>query len=169
MIAFDGTANKGRLGANAILAVSMAVARATAASQRVPLYRYLGGASASVLPVPMMNILNGGAHADNSVDVQEFMVAPYGAPSFAEALRMGAEVFHTLKKVLKKKGYSTSVGDEGGFAPNLKSNDEALEVILEAIGQAGYRAGVDIGLALDPAASEFFDSNKDEVHLQEVG
>jgi len=160
MIALDGTANKGRLGANAILAVSMAVARATAASQRVPLYRYLGGASASVLPVPMMNILNGGAHADNSVDVQEFMVAPYGTPSFAEALRMGAEVFHTLKKVLKKKGYSTSVGDEGGFAPNLKSNDEALEVILEAISQAGYRAGENIGLALDPAASEFFDSKK---------
>jgi len=160
MIALDGTANKGRLGANAILAVSMAVARATAASQRFPLYRYLGGASASVLPVPMMNILNGGAHADNSVDVQEFMVVPYGAPSFAEALRMGAEVFHTLKKVLKKKGYSTAVGDEGGFAPNLKSNDEALEVILEAIGQAGYRPGVDIGLALDPAASEFFDSKK---------
>jgi enolase len=160
MIALDGTANKGNLGANAILAVSMAVARAAAASQRIPLYRYLGGASASVLPVPMMNILNGGAHADNSVDIQEFMVAPYGAPSFAEALRMGAEVFHTLKKVLKKKGYSTSVGDEGGFAPNLKSNDEALEVILEAIGQAGYRPGVDIGLALDPAASEFFDSKK---------
>jgi len=160
MIALDGTANKGNLGANAILAVSMAVARATAASQRIPLYRYLGGASASLLPVPMMNILNGGAHADNSVDVQEFMVVPYGAPSFAEALRMGAEVFHTLKKVLKKKGYSTSVGDEGGFAPNLKSNDEALEVILEAIGQAGYLPGVDIGLALDPAASEFFDSKK---------
>jgi enolase len=160
MIVLDGTANKGRLGANAILAVSMAVARAAAASQRIPLYRYLGGGSASVLPVPMMNILNGGAHADNSVDVQEFMVAPYGAPSFAEALRMGAEVFHTLKNVLKKKGHSTAVGDEGGFAPNLKSNDEALEVILEAIGQAGYRAGVDIGLALDPAASEFFDSNK---------
>ena len=160
MIALDGTANKGRLGANAILAVSMAVARAEAASQRIPLYRYLGGSSASVLPVPMMNILNGGSHADNSVDVQEFMVAPYGAPSFAEALRMGAEVFHTLKKVLKKKGYSTAVGDEGGFAPNLKSNDEALEVILEAISQSGYRAGVDIGLALDPAASEFFDSKK---------
>jgi len=160
MIALDGTANKGRLGANAILAVSMAVARAEAASQRLPLYRYLGGSSASVLPVPMMNILNGGSHADNSVDVQEFMVAPYGAPSFAEALRMGAEVFHTLKKVLKKKGYSTAVGDEGGFAPNLKSNDEALEVILEAISQSGYRAGVDIGLALDPAASEFFDSKK---------
>jgi enolase len=160
MIDLDGTPNKGKLGANAILAVSMAVARATALSQRKPLYRYLGGDSASLLPVPMMNILNGGAHADNSVDVQEFMIAPYGAKNFAEALRMGAEVFHTLRGVLKKKGYSTGVGDEGGFAPNLKSNEEALEVILEAIGQAGYRAGVDVGLALDPAASEFYDSAK---------
>jgi enolase 1/2/3 len=160
MIKLDGTPNKGRLGANAILAVSMATARAAAASQRTPLYRYLGGVSASVLPVPMMNILNGGAHADNSVDVQEFMIAPYGAPSFAEALRMGAEVFHTLKAVLKKKGYSTAVGDEGGFAPNLKSNGEAVEVILEAINQAGYHAGTDIGLALDPASSEFYDAQK---------
>jgi enolase len=160
MIDLDGTPNKGKLGANAILAVSMAVARAAAQSQRKPLYRYLGGDSASLLPVPMMNILNGGAHADNSVDLQEFMIAPYGAPNFAEALRMGAEVFHTLKGVLKKKGYSTAVGDEGGFAPNLKSNEEALEVILEAIGQAGYRAGKDIGLALDPAASEFYDPAK---------
>jgi enolase len=160
MIKIDNTKNKGRLGANAILAVSMAVARAAAQSQKTPLYRYLGGVSASVLPVPMMNILNGGAHADNSVDFQEFMVAPYGAPSFAEALRMGAEVFHTLKGVLKKKGYSTAVGDEGGFAPNLKSNEEAIEVILEAITQAGYKAGKDIGLALDPAASEFYDSQK---------
>jgi enolase len=143
-----------------MLAVSMAVARAAAESYETPLYRYLGGVSASVLPVPMMNILNGGAHADNSVDVQEFMVAPYGAPCFAEAFRMGAEVFHSLKAVLKKKGYSTAVGDEGGFAPNLKSNDEALEVILEAITKAGYKPGVDIGLALDPAASEFFDSAK---------
>jgi enolase len=158
MIALDGTPNKGRLGANALLAVSMAVARAAAESHDTPLYRYLGGVSASVLPVPMMNILNGGAHADNSVDVQEFMVAPYGAPCFAEAFRMGAEVFHSLKAVLKKKGYSTAVGDEGGFAPNLKSNDEALEVILEAITKAGYKPGVDIGLALDPAASEFFDA-----------
>jgi len=138
----------------------MAVARATSLSQRKPLYRYLGGDSASLLPVPMMNILNGGAHADNSVDVQEFMIAPYGAKNFAEALRMGAEVFHTLRGVLKKKGYSTGVGDEGGFAPNLKSNEEALEVILEAIRQAGYREGQDIGLALDPAASEFYDSKK---------
>ncbi|MGD0626673.1 MAG: phosphopyruvate hydratase [Thermodesulfobacteriota bacterium] len=160
MIDLDGTPNKGKLGANAILGVSMAVARAAALSQRKPLYRYLGGASVSLLPVPMMNILNGGAHADNSVDLQEFMIAPYGATKFAEALRMGAEVFHTLKSVLKKKGYSTAVGDEGGFAPNLKSNEEALEVILEAIGQAGYRAGKDIGLALDPAGSEFYDQGK---------
>ena len=160
MIKLDGTKNKGRLGANAILAVSMAVARAAAQSQMTPLYRYLGGVSASVLPVPMMNILNGGAHSDNSVDFQEFMVAPYGAACFSEALRMGAEVFHTLKGVLKKKGYSTAVGDEGGFAPNLKSNVEAIEVILEAIGLAGYKAGKDIGLALDPAASEFYDSQK---------
>jgi len=160
MIDLDGTPNKGKLGANAILAVSMAVARAAAISQKKPLYRYLGGDSACLLPVPMMNILNGGAHADNSVDLQEFMIAPYGAKNFAEALRMGAEVFHTLRGVLKKNGYSTGVGDEGGFAPNLKSNEEALEVILEAIGQAGYRAGKDIGLALDPAASEFYDSKK---------
>jgi enolase len=160
MIDLDGTPNKGRLGANAILAVSMAVARAAAASLGVPLYRYLGGVSACVLPVPMMNILNGGAHADNSVDFQEFMIVPFGAPSFAQALRMGAEVFHTLKGVLKKKKYSTAVGDEGGFAPNLKSNEEALEVILEAITQAGYKPGKDIGLALDPAASEFYDSDK---------
>jgi enolase len=160
MIKLDGTPNKGRLGANAILAVSMAVARAAAASQKLPLYRYLGGASASLLPVPMMNILNGGAHADNSVDPQEFMIAPYGAARFSEALRMGAEVFHTLKSVLKKKGYSTSVGDEGGFAPNLKSNEEALEVILEAIAQAGYKVGTDIALALDPASSEFYDASK---------
>ncbi len=160
MIALDGTTNKGRLGANALLAVSMAVARAGAQSQDAPLYRYLGGVSASILPVPMMNILNGGAHADNSVDPQEFMVAPYGAANFADALRMGAEVFHNLKAVLKKRGYSTAVGDEGGFAPNLKSNDEALEVILEAINKAGYKSGVDIGLALDPAASEFYDADK---------
>jgi enolase len=160
MIALDGTANKGRLGANAILAVSMAIARAAAASQNTPVYRYLGGISASVLPVPLLNILNGGAHADNSVDVQEFMVAPHGAASFREALRMGVEVFHALRAVLKKRGYSTAVGDEGGFAPNLKSNDEALEVILEAITQAGYGAGKDIGLALDPAASEFFDASR---------
>ena len=160
MIQLDGTPNKGRLGANAILAVSMAAARAAAISKKTPLYRFLGGDSACLLPVPMMNILNGGVHADNSVDFQEFMIAPFGADNFADALRMGAEVFHTLKNVLKRKGYSTSVGDEGGFAPNLKSNDEAPETILEAITQAGYRPGSDIALALDPAASEFFDSNK---------
>ncbi|MBN1547336.1 MAG: phosphopyruvate hydratase [Syntrophaceae bacterium] len=160
MIDLDGTANKGRLGANAILAVSMAVARAAAQSKKTSLYRYLGGVAASILPVPMMNILNGGAHADNSVDIQEFMIVPCGAQTFAESLRMGAEVFHNLKNVLKKKGYSTAVGDEGGFAPNLKSNDEALDVILEAISQAGYRPGTDVCLALDPASSEFFDTKK---------
>ena len=160
MIELDGTPNKARLGANAILAVSMAAARAAATSQRAPLYRYLGGVGACVLPVPMMNILNGGAHADNSVDVQEFMIAPYGAAKFSEALRMGVEVFHTLKKVLKKKGYSTAVGDEGGFAPNLKSNDEALELVLEAIAQAGYKPGEQVGIALDPASSEFFVDGK---------
>jgi enolase len=160
MMSLDGTSNKARLGANAILAVSMAVARAAAASQQTPLYRYLGGAGACLLPVPMMNILNGGAHADNSVDPQEFMIAPYGAERFSDALRWGAEVFHTLKGVLKKRGYSTSVGDEGGFAPNLKSNDEALEVVLEAITQAGYKPGDEIGIALDPAASEFYDRAK---------
>jgi enolase len=148
------------LGANAILAVSMATARAAASYLQIPLYRYLGGVSACILPVPMMNILNGGAHADNSVDPQEFMIAPHGAETFAEALRMGAEVFHTLKGVLKKKGYTTSVGDEGGFAPNLKSNEEAIEVILEAIEKAGYKAGEQISMALDPAASEFFDKEK---------
>jgi enolase len=158
MIELDGTPNKAKLGANAILAVSMASARAAAQSQMTPLYRYLGGVSANLLPVPLMNILNGGAHADNSVDPQEFMITPYGAISFAEALRMGAEVFHTLKGVLKKRGYSTSVGDEGGFAPNLKSNEEALEAVLEAITKAGYKPGAQIGIALDPAASEFYDS-----------
>src|SRR6202051_2951046 len=156
MIALDATENKGRLGANAILAVSMAVARAAAEAHQAPLYRYLGGVGARLLPVPMMNILNGGAHADNSVDPQEFMIVPYGADRFSEALRWGAEVFHTLKGVLKKRGYSTSVGDEGGFAPNLKSNDEALEVVLEAITLAGYAPGDQIGIALDPAASEFY-------------
>jgi enolase len=160
MLELDGTPNKGRLGANAILAVSMATARAAAVSRRLPLYRYLGGAGSCVLPVPMMNILNGGAHADNSVDVQEFMIAPYGAARFSEALRMGAEVFHTLKGVLKKCGYSTAVGDEGGFAPNLKSNEEALNVILEAITKAGYKPGEQIGICLDPASSEFFDKEK---------
>jgi enolase len=160
MIRLDGSPNKGKLGANAILAVSMAVARAAAVSQKTPLYRYLAGGSATLLPVPLMNILNGGAHADNSVDFQEFMIAPYGAKKFAEALRMGSEIFHTLKSVLKKKGYTTAVGDEGGFAPSLKSNGEALELILEAITLAGYRPGGDVGLALDPAASEFYDVGK---------
>jgi len=160
MIALDGTPNKGRLGANAILAVSMATARAAAVAQRTPLYRYLGGAGANTLPVPMMNIINGGAHADNSVDVQEFMIAPYGAPSFSEALRMGVEVFHTLKKVLGKKGYSTAVGDEGGFAPMLKSNEEAIESVLEAIAQAGYKPGENVGICLDPASSEYFKDGK---------
>jgi enolase len=162
MIELDGTDTKARLGANAILAVSMATARAAAESQMTPLYRYLGGISARILPVPMMNILNGGAHADNSVDPQEFMIVPWGASKFSEALRMGAEVFHTLKGVLKKRGYSTSVGDEGGFAPNLKSNDEALEAVLEAITKAGYKPGADISIALDPAASEFYDSAKEK-------
>jgi enolase len=160
MIALDGTHNKGRLGANAILAVSLAVARAAAQSQQTPLYRYLGGVNACLLPVPLMNIINGGAHADNSVDPQEFMIAPFGASTFAEAIRMGCEVFHTLKGVLKMRGYSTAVGDEGGFAPNLKSNEEALEVILEAISKSGYEPGRQIGLALDPASSEFYDPDK---------
>ena len=160
MIELDGTPNKARLGANAILAVSLATSRAAAMSRRIPLYRYLGGVAACLLPVPMMNILNGGAHADNSVDLQEFMIAPYGAPQFSEALRMGVEVFHTLKNVLKKKGYSTAVGDEGGFAPNLKSNDEALELVLEAITLAAYKPGEQIGIALDPASSEFFVDGK---------
>ena len=160
MIELDGTPNKGRLGANAILAVSMAAARAAAKSHGTPLYRYLGGAGACILPVPEMNIINGGAHADNSVDIQEFMIAPFGATKFSEALRMGVEVFHTLKKVLHKKGYSTAVGDEGGFAPNLKSNEEAIESVLEAISQAGYKPGEQIGIFLDPAASEFFQDGK---------
>ena len=160
LIKLDSTANKGKLGANAILAVSMAAARAAANSQGTPLYRYLGGVGASVLPVPMMNIINGGAHADNSVDLQEFMIAPFGAEKFSEALRMGVEVFHTLKGVLKKKGYSTAVGDEGGFAPMLKSNEEAIESVIEAIGKAGYKAGEQVGICLDPAASEFFEDGK---------
>ena len=160
MIELDGTENKGRLGANAILAVSMASARASAASFDMPLYRYLGGAGANTLPTPMMNILNGGAHADNNVDFQEFMVMPVGAPSFSEALRWGVEVFHTLKGVLKKRGYNTAVGDEGGFAPSVKSNVEAIEVVLEAISKAGYKPGEEIAIALDPAASEFYQDGK---------
>ncbi len=157
LIELDGTENKSKLGANALLAVSLATARAAASYTDVPLYRYLGGPNARLLPVPMMNILNGGAHADNNVDFQEFMIMPVGAESFTEALRMGAEIFHALKSVLKKRGYATGVGDEGGFAPNLKSNDEAIETILEAIKAAGYTAGREIMLALDPAASEFYD------------
>jgi enolase len=161
MIETDGTPNKAKLGANAILAISMAAARAAAAASRQPLYKYLAGYSSDpsgkTLPVPMMNILNGGAHADNSVDLQEFMAMPVGAKSFSEALRMGVEVFHRLKSVLHKRGYSTAVGDEGGFAPNLKSNEEAIEVVLEAITAAGYKPGEQVAIALDPAASEFFD------------
>jgi len=160
MIELDGTPNKGRLGANAILAVSMAAARASAAAFGQPLYRYLGGAGANTLPVPMMNILNGGAHADNNVDFQEFMVMPVGAKSFSEALRWGVEVFHTLKGVLKKRSYNTAVGDEGGFAPSVKSNVEAIDVVLEAIQQAGYKPGEQIAIALDPAASELYKDGK---------
>src|ERR1017187_10490834 len=160
MIELDGTPNKGRLGANAGLSVSMAAARASANACGLPLYRYLGGAAANTLPLPMMNILNGGAHADNNVDFQEFMVMPVGAPSFSEALRWGVEVFHTLKGVLKKRGYNTAVGDEGGFAPSVKSNVEAIEVVLEAIQQAGYKPGEEIAIALDPAASEFYQDGK---------
>ena len=160
MIELDGTSNKGKLGANAILGVSLATARAAADYSGLPLYRYIGGVNAKVLPVPMMNILNGGQHADNNVDIQEFMIMPVGAGSFAEALRMGAETFQALKAVLKSKGLSTSVGDEGGFAPNLDSNAEALDVIMAAIKKAGYKAGKDICLALDPASSEFYDKTK---------
>ena len=158
MIELDGTANKGKLGANAILGVSLAAAKAAADSAGLSLYRYLGGAGANILPVPMMNILNGGKHSDNNVDFQEFMIMPIGAKSFPQALQMGVEVFHTLKAVLAKKGYATAVGDEGGFAPMLKTNEEALEVIMDAIKKAGYRPGNDIAIALDPAASEMFDS-----------
>lgn len=160
LIELDGTDNKSNLGANAILGVSIAVAKAAANALGMPLYRYIGGTNAKILPVPMMNIINGGKHADNNVDFQEFMIMPVGAPKFSEALRMGAEVFHNLKSVLKKRGYNTAVGDEGGFAPNLKSNDEAIEVILEAIDLAGYKPRKDIAIALDPAASEFYDDSK---------
>ncbi|HXK92052.1 MAG: phosphopyruvate hydratase [Candidatus Omnitrophica bacterium] len=167
MIELDGTPNKSQLGANAILGVSMAVARAAAQAAGLPLYAYLGGPGAVRLPVPMMNILNGGKHADNSVDLQEFMVMPIGAPTFAEALRYGAETFHALKKILSQKGYATSVGDEGGFAPNLKSNDEACEVIVEAIQAAGYKPGKDVAIALDPAASSFYENGI--YHLSKSG
>ncbi len=166
MIDLDGTENKGRLGANSILSVSMAVARAAAAEREMPLYRYLGGVSSTLLPVPLMNVLNGGAHADNNLDIQEFMIVPAGAPSFREALRMGAETFHSLKKVLKSKGLNTSVGDEGGFAPSLGSNEEAMEVLMQAIEAAGYRPGEDIFIAIDAAASEFFDNGLYELKAE---
>ena len=160
MIELDGTENKSRLGANAILGVSMAAAKAVANFKKLPLYKYLGGEKADTLPVPMMNILNGGAHADNNVDLQEFMIMPKGAKNFSEALRMGSEIFHTLKKILKQRGLSTAVGDEGGFAPDLKSNQEAIEVILQAIEEAGYKSGKDIFIALDPASSSFYENGK---------
>ena len=160
MIALDGTENKSRLGANAILGVSMASAKAVANYKKIPLYKYLGGEKANILPVPMMNIMNGGAHADNNVDLQEFMVMPKGAKTFSEGLRMGSEIFQNLKKILKSRKLSTAVGDEGGFAPDLKSNEEAIEVILEAIDKAGYKAGKDIFIALDPAASSFYENGK---------
>ena len=160
MIELDGTENKGKLGANAILGVSLACAKAAAEAHGLPLYRYIGGTNAKEMPVPMMNIINGGSHADNTVDFQEFMIMPAGAPSFREALRIGAEVFHALKAVLKAKGYSTAVGDEGGFAPDLKSNEEALQVIMTAIDKAGYKAGQDVFIAMDPASSEFYKDGK---------
>lgn len=160
MIGLDGTPNKGKLGANAILGVSLAVAKASALVHGLPLYRYLGGVNAKILPVPMMNILNGGKHADNNVDFQEFMIMPINALTFGDALRMGAEIFHTLKSVLHKKGYNTAVGDEGGFAPNLKSNEEAIELILEAVEKAHYKIGEQVYIALDPASSEFYDKTK---------
>ncbi len=165
LIKLDGSENKGNLGANAILGVSLAVAQAAAQSTGQPLYRYVGGVNACTLPIPMMNILNGGSHADNSIDFQEFMIMPVGAENFTEAIRMGAEVFHNLKSVLKKLNYSTNVGDEGGFAPNLKSNEEAIQVILQAIEKAGYKPGVDVFLALDPASSEYYIPEEKVYHL----
>lgn len=169
MIALDGTPNKGKLGANAILGVSMAVAKAAAQALELPLFQYLGGVNAKELPVPMMNILNGGAHADNNVDIQEFMIMPVGAPSYKEGLRMGVEIYHNLKAVLKGKGLATGVGDEGGFAPNLSSNEEALQVIIEAIEKAGYKPGVDVKLALDVAATELYDEEKKVYNLSGEG
>jgi len=166
MIELDGTPNKAKLGANAILGTSLAAAKAAAMESGQSLYRYIGGVNANTLPVPMMNILNGGSHADNSIDFQEFMVMPIGADTFSEALRMGAEVFHTLKKVLHDQGLSTNVGDEGGFAPNIKSNEEAIEIVLKAIEKAGYKPGSEIMIALDPAASEFFDSKTKSYHFK---
>ncbi|HEY5393063.1 MAG TPA: phosphopyruvate hydratase [Hanamia sp.] len=165
MIAMDGTENKSKLGANAILAVSLAVAKAAALEADLPFYRYVGGTNATVLPIPMMNILNGGAHADNKIDFQEFMAMPIGATSFSEALRWGVEIFHSLKSVLKKKGYSTNVGDEGGFAPNIQSNEEAIETVLAAIEKAGYKAGKDVAIAMDPAVSEMYNSEKKVYHF----
>ena len=169
MIELDGTNNKGNLGANAILGVSLAVAKAAADESGLPLYAYLGGPNAKLLPTPMMNILNGGEHADNSVDIQEFMIFPLGADTFSHALQMGAEVFHNLKKVLKNKGYNTAVGDEGGFAPNLKSNEEALQIIVEAIKEAGYEPGKDVYIAMDPASSEFYNKEDGKYHLDGEG
>ncbi len=166
MLELDGTPNKGRLGANAILGVSLAVAKAAAQEAGMPLYRYVGGVNANTLPVPMMNILNGGSHADNSIDFQEFMVMPANAPSFSEALRMGVEVFHTLKKVLKSQGYSTNVGDEGGFAPNIKSNEEAIQIVIQAIEKAGFRPGEDIWIAMDAASSEFYDADAKQYYFK---
>ena len=167
MIDADDTKNKGKLGANAILAVSLAASKAAAAASNQSLYRYVGGVNANTLPVPMMNILNGGSHADNSIDFQEFMVMPFGADTFSEALRMGVEVFHHLKNVLKSKGYSTNVGDEGGFAPNIKSNEEAIEIVLKAIEKAGYRPGEDIWIAMDAAASEFYNKKEKVYHFHQ--
>ena len=169
MMGLDGTANKGNLGANAILGVSLAVAKAAASEAGLPLYRYVGGANACTLPVPLMNILNGGAHADNKVDIQEFMIMPVGANSFAQGLRMGAEVFHHLKAVLKAKGLGTNVGDEGGFAPDLKSNEDALKLVMQAIEKAGYKPGDDIVLALDCASTEFYDAKKKRYTLESTG
>lgn len=165
MLAIDGTENKSKLGANAILAVSLAVAKAAALEANLPLYRYVGGTNARILPIPMMNILNGGAHADNKIDFQEFMAMPIGASSFSEALRWGVEIFHSLKSVLKKKGYSTNVGDEGGFAPNIQSNEEAIETVLTAIEKAGYKAGTEVAIAMDPAVSEMYNADKKVYHF----
>ncbi len=169
MIELDGSENKGNLGANAILGVSLACAKAGAQYTGQPLFRYIGGVNANTLPIPMMNILNGGQHADNKIDIQEFMIMPVGAPNFSEALRMGAEIFHTLKAVLKSKGHSTNVGDEGGFAPNLGSNEEAIEIVIEAIQKAGYSPGEDIYIALDPAASEFYNKEKSIYQFESTG
>ena len=169
LLSIDGTANKGKLGANAILGVSLAIAKAAAKETGMPLYRYIGGVGANTLPVPMMNILNGGSHADNKIDIQEFMVMPFGAESFSQGLQMGTEVFHTLKAVLKGKGHSTNVGDEGGFAPNLGSNEEAIEVVLEAIEKAGYKPGVDIHIALDAASSEFYNTETQKYVFESTG